>query len=223
MPLGMGYTVEGQVTGKEDVGGIQILALPPKDGLLMPILRRSPITRSRLIGSSSPTGLYSSVSVNSLSASSLDSSSLRSVMEISEAGLLKGAEMGLAKGGTMTQKIYPDTHGIDTWFQGASGRIFIHIVNSELYEQITGEKPPRSPITAQHYTAQGYPWFKLWDDEMGDVSKSTTLGSVKTVGGMDAQHGFKGQQDDSPIHETNVVSTGTIQPGHTLVKDGAEW
>jgi len=32
MPLGMGYTVEGQVTGREESGGIQILALDPKPG-----------------------------------------------------------------------------------------------------------------------------------------------------------------------------------------------
>src|SRR5918992_1488855 len=33
MPQGMGYTVEGQLTGKEEFGGIQILAFGPKPGL----------------------------------------------------------------------------------------------------------------------------------------------------------------------------------------------
>lgn len=32
MPLGMGYTVEGQITGKEEVGGIQIICYEPKRG-----------------------------------------------------------------------------------------------------------------------------------------------------------------------------------------------
>ena len=33
MPLGLGYTVEGQVTGKEEHGGIQIRAFPAREGL----------------------------------------------------------------------------------------------------------------------------------------------------------------------------------------------
>ena len=32
MPLGMGYTVEGQITGKEEFGGIQITVFEPKPG-----------------------------------------------------------------------------------------------------------------------------------------------------------------------------------------------
>ncbi len=33
MPLGMGYTVEGQLTGEEKAGGIQLVAFEPKPGL----------------------------------------------------------------------------------------------------------------------------------------------------------------------------------------------
>src|SRR5690606_16640033 len=32
MPLGMGYTVEAQVTGKEEFGGIQMIVYEPKAG-----------------------------------------------------------------------------------------------------------------------------------------------------------------------------------------------
>lgn len=35
MPLGMGYTVEGQVTGKEEFGGIQITVYKPKPGAII--------------------------------------------------------------------------------------------------------------------------------------------------------------------------------------------
>jgi hypothetical protein len=34
MPLGMGYTVEGQVTGKEEFGGLQLLVMPAKPGAI---------------------------------------------------------------------------------------------------------------------------------------------------------------------------------------------
>lgn len=205
MPLGMGYTVEGQVTGKEDVGGIQIMALPPKDGLLIPKRRRSMLRgQSVKIGESSE---YSA---------SMDWMGFDDDTPIGAAAAAAGAEMGLGQGGEMEQKIYPDPHGIETWDQEASGRLFIHIVNSQMYEQITGEKPPPSPITAQEYTHMGWPWFKLWDEEMKDVAPSKVLSGVKTVGQMDKKHGFTGQQDDSPLPKSPLL----MASGH-VVKDGS--
>jgi hypothetical protein len=122
----------------------------------------------------------------------------------------------------MQQKVYPDPHGLDTWDEKAAGRMFVHIVNSEMYEQITGEKPPRSPVTAHDYLVRGYPWFKAWDAEFGDVSASSTLKGVKTVSQKDAEHGFVGQQNDSPLKVTTTLSTGKphIFIGQE-VKDGA--
>jgi len=253
MPLGMGYTVEAQVTGKEDVGGIQILAMPPKPGLLIPKPRD--IVRHRLSpqgmmkggmakgmsshslysGPQGPTGpvgipgvdgddVFSGVITSNAAPSYIGEEQTKGGFEMNmmrAAPRSKAAEMGLAQGGEMEQKIYPDPHGIDTWDQVLAGRLFIHIVNSELYEQITGEKPPRSPITAQHYISQGYPWFKLWDEEMGDVAQSSTLSGLKTVAAMDASKGFTGQQDDSPIQE-KVVSAGSVKPGQSI-KEGSEW
>jgi len=177
MPLGMGYTVEGQVTGEEKFGGIQIMALPPKPGLLEPKPRNPGILRSH--SSDIAGSLYS--------------------MSFMDQNIVEVSEMGLGAGGSMEQKIYPDPHGIDTWDTSASGRLYVHFINSQMYEQITGEKPPTSPITAQSYTSKGYPWYKLWDEEMGDVSASKTLQGVKTVGQKDKDHGFSQQQDDSPV------------------------
>jgi hypothetical protein len=221
MPLGMGYTVEGQVTGKEDVGGIQIMAIPPKDGRLEPVQRS--VMRSAGMKSG---GYKGGMSVGGYQGggtyASNNSESGLSFMCMDSAPVTKSAEMGLAQGGEMKQKIYPDPHGPDTWDHDRMGRIFIHIVNSELYEQITGEKAPPSPITARDYTRAGFKWYEIWDEEMGDVKASSTLSGVKTVAQVDKQHGFEGQQDDSPTGEKKVVSTGKIPPTPTI-KEGTEW
>lgn len=228
MPLGQGYTVEGQVTGKEEFGGIQIMAVPPKEGLLVPKPRRSGgILRST--GMKSAPHLFSSDSAGwggtySSSSPVIGSCAMDAApaaaygdtegtfTEISDSGdvqarevFTKASEMGLAAGGSMVQKIYPDPHGLDAWAVKASGRMFIHIVNSEMYEQITGEKPPKSPITAHDYEMHGYPWFKVWDEEAGDVSPSKTLKGVKTVAEKDKEHGFTGQQNDDPLKQKNVL------------------
>jgi len=236
MPLGQGYTVEGQVTGKEEFGGIQIMAVPPKDGLLMPkprpqqvIMRAKPASSFGLeslggpmIGASlnSAGSSYSaSVGTTPIGDSYMEFSSSDAVMR---SAIPTAAEMGLAAGGSIEQKIYPDPHGLDTWDEKASGRLFVHIVNSEMYEQITGEKPPKSPVTAATYASYGYPWFKVWDAEFGDVSASDTLSGVKTISQKDKEHGFTGQQNDADFGVKATLTVGKPHVWGSLVKDG-EW
>ena len=91
------------------------------------------------------------------------------------------AEMGLAAGGRMKQKIYPDPYGIETWDPEQSGTVFVHIVNSELYRALTGEEPPPSPIDVETYTALGLPWFDLYDEARGDLPASETLAKIKSI------------------------------------------
>jgi hypothetical protein len=175
MPLGMGYTVEGQITGKEEFGGIQICAYDPKPG-------RFPEQPPRM---------------------------QRSAFELccACAPCSAGTEMGLAAGGRMKQKIYPDEYGLDTWDQNNFGQVYIHIVNSMMYREITGNEPPPTPVSAKTYTQYGMPWFDLYDEAKGDVSRSDELSKVKSVKDMDAQKGFDMQQDD-----------GTLEVGDAQVK-----
>jgi hypothetical protein len=110
-----------------------------------------------------------------------------------------GQEMGLAAGGRMKQSIYPDPHGIDTWDQGNYARVYVHLVNSQMWTAITGEPMPSSPVTAQAYGAHNLPWFDLYDEHRGDIASSKTLGGLKSVKELDAEQGFAPQQDDSTV------------------------
>lgn len=227
MPLGMGYTVEGQVTGKEEFGGIQLLVVPPKEGRFKKpssgVLRTAGAGSGLIASGMSHTYTLSSTGgqsyVTSVNSMVHDGMATMDFME-QEMSRSVGAEIGLAAGGSMEQKIYPDPHGIDTWDQGSSGRLYVHIVNSEMWRAITGEQPPATPISAQTYTQHGYPWYEVYDEGMGDVPASGALAGVKTVAGKDKEHGFKGLQDDSPIVEKATVgypvettTTGTVRDG----------
>jgi hypothetical protein len=241
MPLGQGYTVEKQVTGREEFGGIQLMVVPAKEGALENY-RHNPYVRGGLIMSDSqpldfaPSGMsfmggydepVGSAAVYNCSVGEVKTSGgiLRSrgmqTNSLRSRVTTKAAEMGLGAGGKMRQKIYPDPHGIDTWDVSSSGRLYVHLVNSQMYEQITGEKPPVSPIDAQTYARHGYPWFDLWDEGMGDVKASGTLAGVKSIGQMDVEKGMEGQQDDSPVEEKNVHHY-KIKPAHSgqQVRDG---
>jgi hypothetical protein len=183
MPLGMGYTVEGQVTGEERFGGLQIAVHSAKKGRLPKHDRTEPHTDAM------------------------------TVLSLSAAPPSAGAEMGLAAGGRMEQKIYPDPYGRDTWRTRPDARLYVHIVNSQLYREITGERAPDTPVTARTYTEHGYPWFALYDEAQPDVPVPDTLAGVKSVKQMDAEKGFAPQQDDTsvPVADEQVIGV----PGGT--------
>ena len=172
MPLGMGYTVEGQVSGDERFGGIQLVAFDPRPGRFPDEEPFYPLAE-RYDAAFAPMA--------------------------SPAARLDGGEMGLAAGGRMEQSIYPDPHGPDTWDNTRTGRVYVHIVNSMLYEQITGEKPPATPVTARTYADHGYPWFDLYDEHLGDLDPSQALAGVKSIKELDAEKGFGPQQDDDSV------------------------
>lgn len=221
MAMGKGYTVEGQVTGEEKFGGIQLLVVPPKESereRVTPVIKRmfdsGPVAASGMMGMS-----VNCCYTGQSAGSSFASSATKGVGTPVRKRLMKSAQIGMAAGGSMKQKIYPDPYGIDTWDQEKSGRLFVHIVNAEQYEEITGEKPPAMPESAQNY--KGF-WYGLKDGDAGDVPASKILQTIKTVAGKDKEHGFESQQDDSPIDESGKVHTyeHKVPKGHTKVRNG---
>jgi hypothetical protein len=60
--------------------------------------------------------------------------------------------MGLAPGGRMKQEIYEDKYKLGDWDLEHSSRCFVHICNSMVWHQITGEWPPTVPPTAKAYS-----------------------------------------------------------------------
>ncbi len=81
----------------------------------------------------------------------------------------------------MTQKIYPDPYGVETWDQNSFGSVFIHIVNSEQYYNLTNMVPPPTPVSISTYVKFGLPWFELYDEEEGDVRPSENLAGVVSI------------------------------------------
>jgi hypothetical protein len=187
MPLGMGYTVEGQITGKEEFGGIQILVVPPEKAKWFPRKRERIRFAQPMEG-------------NSLFCESMN---MVQTLVCNDSG-----EMGLGAGGRMEQQVYVDEYGLDMWDKQNSGRVFVHIVNSMMYRQITGEEAPPTPITAHTYAENGLPWFLLYNETKQDLPAGDPLKTVKSIKEMDAGKGFKPQQDDSPIDlkENSIVT-----------------
>lgn len=97
------------------------------------------------------------------------------------ASCFERGEMGLAAGGRMHQKIYPDAYGVDVWDLAKRERSFVHIVNSERWRAITGEDPPATPVSAKTYSDAGLPWFALYDEHAPTIAPTPKLAGVKSI------------------------------------------
>ena len=197
MPLGKGYTVEAQVTGKEDVGGIQILTAPAKPGAI-------PQPEYRKRGGLESCFSFSSMDSNDGGLECLSAAPAGAMRSMSAT---KGAEMGLGGGGKMKQSVYADAYGVDSWDQSEIERVFVHIVNSDMYYQITGEYPPASPVTRDYYTRHGLVWTNLYDEGVEKVEASGTLAKVKTIGEIDQTKGVHQFCGTPAVYHEHIVHT----------------
>lgn len=91
-------------------------------------------------------------------------------------------EMGLGAGGAIEQSIYPDPHGVSTWDAASGVTVEIGLLNSAAFREITGLEPPPSTITAADYSRLGFPWFRLYDEDLGDVGATSAMRGVKSLG-----------------------------------------
>ncbi len=175
MPSGEGYTVEEQLTGKADFGGIQLRVYEPLPGRFPDQQPPPPSPDSFMFRKSSP---------------------------------MRAAAMGLGAGGHIEQKIYPDPHGIETWDAQNFGVAFVHLVNSEQYESITGHAPPPTSVDARTYTEHGLPWFDLYKEDAGDVGASARLAGVKSIRERDAE---KGESRDATDESVSISAEQKIK------------
>jgi hypothetical protein len=92
-------------------------------------------------------------------------------------------QMGVAAGGEILQRIYPDPHGLHTWDTGSFAEIGILLLSPGQWQELTGEAAPPSPVDAAVYAKLGLPWFELDDDTEEDLPGAERLASVRPIGG----------------------------------------
>jgi hypothetical protein len=133
MPLGLGYTVEEQLTGRADVGGLQILAYPMKaEAYEEWRAARERAREARMVVCFAPPPPDAVLG------------------------------MGLGAGGSIRQDISKSPHGKQVWDLDHPARCFVHLANSEQWATITGEAPPTRPLGPQDYARRRIPWFTYY-------------------------------------------------------------
>ncbi|KAI0454754.1 hypothetical protein F5B21DRAFT_514460 [Xylaria acuta] len=75
--------------------------------------------------------------------------------------------LGLGAGGSILQEIRADASDPRTWDVGSSKILYVHIVDSRDFEDITGLPPPDTPVTWRLYTELQLPYDRAWKKQQG--------------------------------------------------------
>ncbi|MFH8977919.1 hypothetical protein [Streptomyces sp. NPDC017890] len=170
VPLGMGATVEGQVTGEEVWGGVQLQAFPLNDAELARWREEERRRAERTRRAARSGGAYGAPMPMSAPAAP------------GAARPRSAPAMGLGVGGSMRQEVYRDERPLSNWAEGPAGRVFVHLVTPPQWLRITGETPPPSPVDRAAYTQAGLPWYDYYDQDAHDLAPTDPLRDVKPVG-----------------------------------------
>jgi hypothetical protein len=205
VPLGLGATVEGQVTGEEVWGGVQLQVFELREDAL----ERWHAARARRAdrahggwGQAGPPHAPMAAAAPAPGGAGY--------------GAPAGApSMGLGAGGRMRQEVYRDERPLTDWRAEPSGRVFVHLATAPQWRAITGEPAPASPVDRAAYNAAGLPWFDYFDADADDLSPAGPLADVKPVGDWLGDD----QQPWLPVQPGQVKPLGD-DPG--AVADG-EW
>lgn len=96
-----------------------------------------------------------------------------------------GYEMGVAAGGLIKQAIVEDTYEPGIWDTDNSTFFNVQILNSAVFEQVTGQPPPNTPVNAQAYAQNGFPYFDIFDEKPSGIKGD--FRGVKSVNEKDME------------------------------------
>ncbi|MGW8744891.1 hypothetical protein [Streptomyces sp. NPDC055794] len=175
VPLGMGATVEGQITGEEVWGGVQLQDFRLNDRELER-WREAERRRAEVARRAAPPG-------GAFGAAMPAPAAPGAAAAYGGAARSRSAPaMGLGVGGSMRQEVYRDERPLEHWADSPAGRVFVHLVTPPEWRRITGEEPPPSPVDRAAYTQAGLPWYDYYDQDAHDLAPTEPLRDVKPVG-----------------------------------------
>jgi hypothetical protein len=190
MPLGHSYTVEGQVTGEESRGGLQVRVVPLRVDLLW----------AKHVLPSCESAWKSLVRPRT---------NWDCVVKESTAGEVQycraDQSYGLGAGGRIKQKIYEDRGPADAWDEAAASTCEIHFVPAAQWTALTGERVPTKPPTPADYARAGIPWF---DDQnaAAPLTNPAPLAAVSSVNTVFKQKSGLDLPDNDPF----AIATGQV-------------
>jgi tetratricopeptide (TPR) repeat protein len=186
MPLGKGYTVEEQVTDETRFGGIQIGVYNAREGVFpdedpQAVERRLKELAAREEERKRREEFQKRFRTGDIRFMPATPREHRPEDDI---------EMGIAAGGSIRQQIFEDQYGYQTWDEDSLVQLTIRIVDTVTFKRITGREAPATPVSAEHYTKAGLPWFH-YVEQVPALAPSGILARIRGVRQIDRLKGVK--------------------------------
>lgn len=160
VPLGLGATLEAQVTGAEQHGSVQLRAVP---------LSAEARARTRVATHPRPAGL-------------LLASAVGSALTGPPPVAAGAPSLGLGAGGRMRQQVFVDSRPLDEYDDGAGVGVVVHLCSASQWCAVTAEVPTPTPVDREAYVAAGLPWFDFYDADAADLPATAALAGIAPVG-----------------------------------------
>lgn len=209
MPLGEGYSVEEQLTGEAEWGGLQILVSPLKAEVWK--AKRAAWEEERRI------------------AAERWSDELDRPMFLRRApydvvcSMREPTMMGLGAGGRMRQSISKDTHKLDDWDFGAAERVFVTLAHAKDWQAISGEAATNMPPTAKDYSKAGLPWFEYYGKDQPVLAGSLRLARIKSIANLYKKFTGEKLPDSDDVETGKAVHLGPGPMGPRPVRSSPSW
>ncbi|TDL16864.1 hypothetical protein BD410DRAFT_589929 [Rickenella mellea] len=247
MPQGQGHTVEGQITGEEDVGGVQInvcelyedkvsfkppglgpgtfdrcktphqLGLKAGDIICMKKLLPRSTLKDRLKASVTSPTAVLRLKAYRTLVLQWRPKGAKRVVQKANEQSQPTPEFGIAAGGLISQKIHRDNLPALAYDMENPTTIHISIINPEIFKTITGRDPLPSPITQQMYEEMGLPWFKANDQEIPSADNFSVANPLAQVQSISSM----GSQTLCTFCKINVGILSFSECFHTSCEDCA--
>lgn len=212
MPLGEGYSVEEQLTGEAEFGGLQFQVFPMKAEACF-------LKRFQNEFPTELSDLFDELRLFPLETTGAHRLCCMESMAYPSAAAPGGSEMGLGAGGQMRQEIYRDPHHLDDWDRDHFSRCFVHLSNALTWRAITGGAPPHPPITAIEYARARVPWFDHYRSDLDAIEGSSELAGVKTVQQIHKKKTGAQLVGEAKIEPGDPVATGPAKRPRNVVRE----
>ena len=130
--------------------------------------------------------------------------------------------LGVAPGGLIKQCILEDTNAATIWERDRTACFNVQILNSDMFQQITGKRPPSTPISAKTYRDHGLPFFKIYGEKStikGDFDGIKSVKQLDKIKNKNRKRRNEGDGAPKPKKQAKGSSVEAVEDG---VDDGAD-
>jgi hypothetical protein len=190
MPLGSGYPVPEQLTGRADHGDLQIVVYP---------LLGERHERTLRQGYEDFVGVMNFLSFGAVSFVFPPAPYFRRPRQ---------PKMSLAAGGRLRQPIFKDPYGIDAWDQSAGKSCAVSLANAHRWSKLTGETMPTEPPTPEQYRGASLAWLDHYADDAETRGGSPELAKAKSAAEVAEEKDDLAAQPDWKVEPDLVEQRG---------------